>query len=103
MFTDFLTKTSPSWVSKLGGADKSFGKTVAWPTGIGGKGNDGVSALVGQTEGAIGYVELQYAIASKLTYGNVKNKQRHVHQALRRDDRAPRRSRRPSRPTCARA
>src|SRR4051812_49065431 len=40
VFTDFLTKTSPSWVAKLGGADKSFGKTVAWPNGIGGKGND---------------------------------------------------------------
>jgi phosphate transport system substrate-binding protein len=74
VFTDFLTKTSPDWVSKLGGADKSFGKTVAWPVGIGAKGNDGVSALVGQTEGAIGYPELQYAISSKLTYGNVKNK-----------------------------
>jgi phosphate transport system substrate-binding protein len=74
VFTDFLTKTSPDWVSKLGGADKSFGKTVAWPVGIGGKGNDGVAALVSQTEGAIGYPELQYAISSKLTYGNVKNK-----------------------------
>ena len=74
VFTDFLTKTSPSWVTKLGGPTKSFGKTVAWPVGIGGKGNDGVAALVGQTEGAIGYPELQYAIASKLTYGNVKNK-----------------------------
>ena len=74
VFTDFLTKTSPSWVAKLGGADKSFGKTVAWPNGIGGKGNDGVAALVAQTEGAIGYPELQYAIASQLTYGNVKNK-----------------------------
>ena len=74
VFTDFLTKTSPSWVSKLGGADKSFGKTIAWPTGIGGKGNEGVSAVVGQTKGAIGYVELQYAISQKLAYGNVKNK-----------------------------
>ena len=74
VFTDFLTKTSPSWVAKLGGADKSFGKTVAWPNGIGGKGNDGVAALVSQTEGAIGYPELQYAIGSKLTYANIKNK-----------------------------
>jgi phosphate transport system substrate-binding protein len=72
VFTDFLTKASPSWVSKLGAA--SYGTTVAWPTGIGGKGSDGVTALVGQTKGAIGYVELQYAIAGKLTYGNVKNK-----------------------------
>ena len=74
VFTDFLTKTSPEWVAKLGGADKSFGKTVAWPVGIGGKGNDGVAALVGQTKGAIGYPELQYAISSNLSYGNVKNK-----------------------------
>jgi phosphate transport system substrate-binding protein len=74
VFSDFLTKTSPSWTAKLGGPTKSFGKTVAWPVGIGGKGNDGVAALVSQTEGAIGYPELQYAISSKLTYANVKNK-----------------------------
>ncbi|MDP9259268.1 MAG: phosphate ABC transporter substrate-binding protein PstS [Actinomycetota bacterium] len=72
VFTDFLTKASASWVAKLGAA--SYGKTVAWPLGIGGKGSDGVTALVGQTKGSIGYVELQYAIAGKLTYGNVKNK-----------------------------
>jgi phosphate transport system substrate-binding protein len=74
VFSDFLTKTSPTWTSKLGGPTKSFGKTIAWPVGIGGKGNDGVAALVSQTEGAIGYPELQYAISSKLTYANVKNK-----------------------------
>ena len=74
VFTDFLTKTSPAWVAKLGGADKSFGKTVAWPNGIGGKGNDGVAAQVSQIEGAIGYPELQYAVSSHLTYANVKNK-----------------------------
>jgi|KBSMisStaDraftv2_1062788.scaffolds.fasta_scaffold102495_1 phosphate transport system substrate-binding protein len=72
VFSDFLTKTSPSWASKLGAG--SFGKTIAWPVGIGGKGNDGVAALVSQTEGAIGYPELQYAISSHLTYANVKNK-----------------------------
>jgi phosphate transport system substrate-binding protein len=72
VFTDFLTKASPSWVAKLGAA--SYGKVVAWPVGIGGKGSDGVTALVGQTKGSIGYIELQYAIAGKLTYGNVKNK-----------------------------
>lgn len=74
VFTDFLTKTSPEWVSKLGGADKSFGKTIAWPVGIGAKGNDGVAGLIAQTEGAIGYPELQYAISGKLNYGKVKNK-----------------------------
>jgi phosphate transport system substrate-binding protein len=72
VFTDFLTKASPAWVAKLGAA--SYGKTVAWPVGIGGKGSDGVTALVGQTKGSLGYIELQYAIAGKLTYGNVKNK-----------------------------
>ena len=72
VFTDFLTKASPAWVAKLGAG--SYGTTVAWPLGIGGKGSDGVTALVGQTKGAIGYVELQYAIAGKLNYANVKNK-----------------------------
>jgi phosphate transport system substrate-binding protein len=74
IFTDFLTKESPSWVSALGGPAQSRGKTVAWPTGIGGKGNDGVSGAVGQTPGAIGYVELGYALTQHLPYANLKNK-----------------------------
>lgn len=74
IFTDFLTKESPAWVTALGGAATSVGKTVAWPVGIGGKGNEGVSAAVGQTSGGIGYVELDYAISQHLTYGDVKNK-----------------------------
>ena len=74
IFTDYLTKESPTWVATLGGAAQSRGKTVAWPVGIGGKGNEGVSAAVSQTQGAIGYVELGYAIQQNLTYGNVKNK-----------------------------
>ena len=74
IFTDFLTKESPSWVTALGGPSTSVGKTVAWPTGIGGKGNEGVSAAIGQTQGGIGYVELAYAISQHLTYANVKNK-----------------------------
>src|SRR6266540_2909008 len=61
IWTDFLTKTSPSWVSKLG-QGQSQGKEVAWPTGIGGKGNEGVSGAVNQTEGSLGYVELTYAL-----------------------------------------
>jgi phosphate transport system substrate-binding protein len=72
VFTDFLTKASPAWVAKLGAG--SYGTTVAWPLGLGGKGSDGVTALVGQTKNSIGYVELQYAIAGKLNYANVKNK-----------------------------
>ena len=86
VFTDFLTKTSPAWVAKLGGADKSFGKTVAWPVGIGGKGNDGVAALVSQTEGAIGYPELQYAISQQADLRQRQEQARHVHQAVRLDD-----------------
>jgi phosphate transport system substrate-binding protein len=74
IFTDFLTQTSPAWVTALGGSKTSVGKTVAWPVGIGGKGNDGVSAVVSQTAGGIGYVELDYAIAQHQTYGDVKNK-----------------------------
>jgi phosphate transport system substrate-binding protein len=74
IFTDFLTKESPSWVSALGGATKSRGKTVAWPVGIGGKGNEGVSGAVGQTQGSIGYVELGYALTQHLPYADVKNK-----------------------------
>ena len=73
IFSDFLTKESPSWVSTLG-AGKSVGKTIAWPVGIGGKGNEGVSAAVGQNQGGIGYVELAYAKSQSLTYANVKNK-----------------------------
>ena len=74
IFTDFLTQTSSAWVTALGGKTTSVGKTVAWPVGIGGKGNDGVSAVVSQTAGGIGYVELDYAIAQHQTYGDVKNK-----------------------------
>ena len=74
IFSNYLTKTSPEWVSALGGPDKSSSKTIAWPTGIGGKGNEGVSGAVNQTEGAIGYVELQYALAQGITMGQVQNK-----------------------------
>ncbi len=74
IFSDYLTKASPTWVSTLGGAEQSSSKTIAWPTGIGGKGNEGVSGAVNQTEGAIGYVELQYALAQGITLGQVQNK-----------------------------
>ncbi len=74
VWTDFLTRESPTWVSTLGGSDRSFGKEVAWPVGIGGKGNEGVSGVVNQTEGGLGYVELAYAIQQNLKYGLVRNK-----------------------------
>jgi phosphate transport system substrate-binding protein len=74
IFTDFMTQTSPAWVTALGGSTTSVGKTVAWPVGIGGKGNEGVSAVISQTPGGIGYIELDYAIAQHQTYADVKNK-----------------------------
>ncbi|VBA44416.1 Phosphate-binding protein PstS [Mycobacterium innocens] len=74
VWTDYLTKESPTWVQTLGGPDRSFGKDIAWPVGIGGKGNEGVSGVINQTDGSIGYVELAYALAQNLNYGQVKNK-----------------------------
>jgi phosphate transport system substrate-binding protein len=74
IWTDYLTKESPTWVSALGGASKSSGKTVAWPVGIGGKGNEGVSGVISQTQDSLGYLESDFAIAQNLTYGQVQNK-----------------------------
>jgi phosphate transport system substrate-binding protein len=68
IWTDYLSKVSPEWQSKVG-----KGTSVNWPVGLGGKGNEGVSALVQQTPGALGYIELIYAIQNKLPYGKVKN------------------------------
>jgi phosphate transport system substrate-binding protein len=67
-WTDYLSKVSPEWKSKVG-----TGTSVNWPVGIGGKGNDGVSGQVKQTANSIGYVELIYAESNKLPYGTVKN------------------------------
>ncbi len=74
IWTNYLTKASPSWVAALGGTDRSAGKEVAWPVGTGGKGNEGVSAAVSQTEGSLGYVELTYALEQDLPVGWVQNK-----------------------------
>jgi phosphate transport system substrate-binding protein len=68
IFTDYLSKISPDWKSKAG-----TNTSVRWPTGIGGKGNEGVSGQVKQTPGAIGYVELIYAIQTKMPYADIKN------------------------------
>jgi len=68
IWTDYLSKVSPEWKSKVGKAT-----SVNWPVGLGGKGNEGVAALLEQTPGAIGYVELIYAIQNKIPYGRVKN------------------------------
>ena len=68
IFTDYLSKVSPEWKSKAGS-----NTSVSWPTGIGGKGNEGVSGQVKQTPGALGYVELIYAIQNKMPYADIKN------------------------------
>jgi phosphate transport system substrate-binding protein len=68
IFTDYLSKVSPDWKGKVGKAT-----SVQWPTGLGGKGNEGVTQQVKQTDGAIGYVELIYAISNDLPYAWIKN------------------------------
>ncbi len=69
LFTTYLSSQSPEWQSKVGGSD-----AVEWPTGVGGKGNDGVAAFVKQTVGSIGYVEYAYAKKNGGTYVLLKNK-----------------------------
>jgi phosphate transport system substrate-binding protein len=68
IFTDFLSKASGDWKSKVGAAT-----SVNWPVGLGGKGNEGVTGLVKQTPGSIGYIELVYAVQNKIDYGKVQN------------------------------
>src|SRR5689334_15790874 len=68
IWVDFLSKVSPEWKTKVG-----VSTAVKWPTGVGGQGNEGVAGLVAQTPGAIGYVELIYALQTKLSYGSVQN------------------------------
>lgn len=69
IFTDYLSKVSSDWKAKVGA-----GKSVAFPTGIAGKGNEGVAGLIKQTEGAIGYLELIYSAQNKLPVASIKNK-----------------------------
>jgi phosphate transport system substrate-binding protein len=68
IWTDYLSKISPEWKSKVG-----TNTSVNWPTGIGGKGNEGVAGQIKQTPGALGYVELIYAIQNKMPYADIKN------------------------------
>jgi phosphate transport system substrate-binding protein len=68
IFTDYLSKVSADWKAKAGN-----NTSVNWPTGLGGKGNEGVSGQVKQTPGAIGYVELIYATQNKMPYADLKN------------------------------
>ena len=68
VWTDYLSKVSPEWKSSVGS-----NTSVKWPVGLGGKGNEGVSGLVRQMEGAIGYVELIYALQNNIQFGVVRN------------------------------
>jgi len=68
LFTDYLSQVSKQWAKEVG-----LGKAVAWPTGVGGKGNEGVAAYVQRIKGAIGYVEYAYAKKNGLPYAQLKN------------------------------
>jgi len=69
IFTTYLSKVSDEWSKKVG-----KGSAVNWPVGLGGKGNEGVAGSVKQTPGAIGYIELAYAIQNNMAYAKVQNK-----------------------------
>src|SRR5437764_3440844 len=72
IWTDYLSKISSEWKQKVG-----TNTSVNWPVGIGGKGNEGVAGQIKQTEGALGYVELIYAIQNNMPYADVKNDEGH--------------------------
>ncbi|MBD3390511.1 MAG: phosphate ABC transporter substrate-binding protein PstS [Chitinivibrionales bacterium] len=72
IFTDYLSKVSPEWKKSVGA-----GKSVKWPAGLGAKGNEGVSGLVKQTRGSIGYCELAYALHNNLPQALIKNEKGH--------------------------
>jgi phosphate transport system substrate-binding protein len=67
-FTNYLSKVSPQWAGQV-----RFGTSVDWPTGVGGKGNEGVSQYVRQIKGSIGYVEYAYAVKNRIAWVNLKN------------------------------
>ena len=71
-WVNFLSKESPEWKAKVGD-----GTSVSWPVGLGGNGNDGVTALVNQTPNSIGYVELAYVTRNKLAWASVRNRAGH--------------------------
>lgn len=68
VWTDYLSKVSPTWLQKVG-----RNTSVSWPVGLGGRGNEGVAGTVKQTVGAIGYIELVYALQNNIRYGAVQN------------------------------
>jgi len=69
IFTTYLSKVSDEWTTKVG-----KGSSVNWPAGLGGKGSEGVAGLIKQTPGAIGYIELAYAIQNNMPYARMQNK-----------------------------
>jgi phosphate transport system substrate-binding protein len=69
IWTNYLSKVSPEWKAKVG-----EGTSVNWPTGLGGKGNEGVAGVVKQTPNSLGYVELAYALTNQMTFGAVQNR-----------------------------
>jgi len=69
IWVNYLSKVSPEWKTKVG-----EGTSVNWPTGLGGRGNEGVAGLVRQTPNSLGYVELAYALTNKMTFGDVQNR-----------------------------
>jgi phosphate transport system substrate-binding protein len=69
IFTNYLSKVSTTWEKEVGN-----NKSVSWPTGVGGKGNEGVAAFVGKVDGGIGYVEYAYALQNKMTTALLENK-----------------------------
>jgi phosphate transport system substrate-binding protein len=72
LWTNYLAKASAEWRSRVG-----EGTSVNWPTGVGGKGNEGVASYVQRIEGAIGYVEYAYALQNRMAYAQVKNRDGH--------------------------
>lgn len=69
IWVNYLSKVSPMWKVRVG-----EGTSVNWPTGLGGRGNEGVAGLVRQTPNSLGYVELAYALTNRMTFGNVQNR-----------------------------
>ena len=69
IFTNYMSKVSKKWADEVGND-----KAVAWPTGVGGKGNEGVASYVGRIKGSIGYVEYAYALQNKMSYAKLQNR-----------------------------
>jgi phosphate transport system substrate-binding protein len=72
IFTNYLSKVSGEWKSKVGN-----NKSVSWPAGVGGKGNEGVASYVSRIKGSIGYVEYAYALQNKMNYAQLQNHDGH--------------------------